>query len=84
MKKLLIFMMISMGLGLSSCKEESPDPGYLAGIAAKGYYDLLLEGSMRSMWLVSTNLTVFRKDITSSWCSMQKCMWSSSRKSMQA
>lgn len=37
-------MIFSMGLGLSSCKEESPDPGYLAGIAAKGYYDLLLEG----------------------------------------
>ena len=44
MKKLLFFMIFSMGLGLSSCKEESPDPGYLAGIAAKGYYDLLLEG----------------------------------------
>ena len=37
-------MMISMGLGLSSCKEERPDPSYFAGIAAKGYYDLLLEG----------------------------------------
>ena len=44
MKKLLIFMIISMGLGLSSCKEERPDPSYFAGIAAKGYYDLLLEG----------------------------------------
>ena len=33
-----------MGLGLSSCKEERPDPSYFAGIAAKGYYDLLLEG----------------------------------------
>lgn len=37
-------MILSMGLGLSSCKKESPDPGYFAGIAAKGYYDLLLEG----------------------------------------
>ena len=37
-------MILSMGLGFSSCKEESPDPGYFAGIAAKGYYDLLLEG----------------------------------------
>ena len=37
-------MIISMGLGLSSCKEERPDPSYFAGIAAKGYYDLLLEG----------------------------------------
>lgn len=40
-------MIFSMGLGLSSCKEESPDPGYLAGIAAKGYYDLLLEGKYK-------------------------------------
>lgn len=37
-------MIISMGLGLSSCKEERPAPSYFAGIAAKGYYDLLLEG----------------------------------------
>ena len=37
-------MIISMGLGFSSCKEERPDPSYFAGIAAKGYYDLLLEG----------------------------------------
>lgn len=37
-------MILSMGLGLSSCKEVGPDPGYFAGIAAKGYYDLLLEG----------------------------------------
>ncbi len=37
-------MILSMGLGLSSCKKESPDPSYFAGIAAKGYYDLLLEG----------------------------------------
>ena len=28
----------------ASCKKETPDPGYFAGIAAKGYYDLLLEG----------------------------------------
>lgn len=44
MRKLLFFMIILLGLGLSSCKKESPDPGYFAGIAAKGYYDLLLEG----------------------------------------
>ena len=37
-------MIISMGLGLSSCKAARPDPSYFAGIAAKGYYDLLLEG----------------------------------------
>ena len=37
-------MMLGMGLGLAACKEKGPDPGYFAGIAAKGYYDLLLEG----------------------------------------
>lgn len=37
-------MILLVGFGLSSCKEESLDPGYFAGIAAKGYYDLLLEG----------------------------------------
>ena len=37
-------MILCMGLGFSSCKEEKPDPGYFAGIAAKGYYDLLLQG----------------------------------------
>ena len=37
-------MILGLGLGFSSCKEEKPDPGYFAGIAAKGYYDLLLEG----------------------------------------
>ena len=47
MKKLLFFMIITLGLGLSSCKKESPDPGYFAGIAAKGYYDLLLEGKYK-------------------------------------
>lgn len=44
MKKLLVFIIIVMGLGFSSCKKESPDPGYFAGIAAKAYYDFLLEG----------------------------------------
>lgn len=40
-------MILCMGLGLSSCKKESPDPGYFAGIAAKGYYDLLLDGKYK-------------------------------------
>ena len=40
-------MIFMMGLVFSSCKEEKPDPGYLAGIAAKGYYDLLLEGKYK-------------------------------------
>lgn len=31
-------------MSLFSCKEKAPDPGYYAGIAAKGYYDMLLEG----------------------------------------
>ena len=31
-------------MSLFSCKEKTPDPGYYAGIAAKGYYDMLLEG----------------------------------------
>ncbi len=33
-----------MVLGLGSCKSEGPDAGQLAAVAAKGYYDLLLEG----------------------------------------
>lgn len=40
-------MILAMGLGLSSCKKEGPDPGYYAGIAAKGYYDLLLVGKIQ-------------------------------------
>lgn len=44
MKKFLFFMILSIELVFASCKKETPDPGYFAGIAAKGYYDLLLEG----------------------------------------
>ena len=44
MKKFLFFMILGIGLVFASCKKETPDPGYFAGIAAKGYYDLLLEG----------------------------------------
>lgn len=33
-----------MMLGLGACKSEGPDAGQLAAVAAKGYYDLLLEG----------------------------------------
>ena len=40
-------MIFMVGLVFSSCREEKPDPGYLAGIAAKGYYDLLLEGKYK-------------------------------------
>ena len=42
MKEILFFLLSVMSL--FSCKEKTPDPGYYAGIAAKGYYDMLLEG----------------------------------------
>lgn len=42
MKKIFFFLLSVMSL--FSCKEKTPDPGYYAGIAAKGYYDMLLEG----------------------------------------
>lgn len=42
MKKILFSLFCVMSL--FSCKEKAPDPGYYAGIAAKGYYDMLLEG----------------------------------------
>lgn len=42
MKKILFSLFCVMSL--LSCKEKAPDPGYYAGIAAKGYYDMLLEG----------------------------------------
>lgn len=37
-------MILMIGVGLSSCKKESADPSYVASVAAKGYYDLLLQG----------------------------------------
>ena len=42
MKKILFFLLSVMSL--FSCKVIALDPGYFAGIAAKGYYDMLLEG----------------------------------------
>ena len=42
MKKILFFLFCVVSL--FSCKENVQNPGYYAGIAAKGYYDLLLEG----------------------------------------
>lgn len=42
MKKIFFFLLSVMSL--FSCKEKTPDPGFYAGIAAKGYYDMLLEG----------------------------------------
>ncbi len=40
-------MILFMEVGLSSCKKESPTPSYFAGVAAKGYYDLLIEGKCK-------------------------------------
>ena len=37
-------MIFMMGVGLSSCKKEGLPPSYFAGVAAKEYYDLLIEG----------------------------------------
>ena len=37
-------MIVSLVLSLAACKQEAPGPGQLAAVAAKGYYDLLLEG----------------------------------------
>ncbi len=45
MKKLCLFFVVLAALG--SCKKEGPDAGQLAAVAAKGYYDLLLEGKYR-------------------------------------
>ncbi len=44
MRKLLLFLIIGMALGLSSCKKERPDAAQLASAAAKDYYGLLLKG----------------------------------------
>lgn len=43
MKKSILFLVFLVALG--SCKKtEESDAGQLAAVAAKGYYDLLLEG----------------------------------------
>ena len=44
MKILSFFLLCLMSLGLGACKSEGPDAGQLAAVAAKGYYDLLIEG----------------------------------------
>ena len=44
MKK-LFYLIILCSMGFTACKKaEGPDAGQIAAIAAKGYYDLLLEG----------------------------------------
>lgn len=68
MKKFLFFMILSIGLVFASCKKETPDPGYFAGIAAKGYYDLLLEGKYNDLWLDTISRIVFLKVIMSNCC----------------
>ncbi len=45
MKKSILFLGFLVALG--ACKKEAPDAGQLAAVAAKGYYDLLLEGKYR-------------------------------------
>ena len=42
MKKVISFIILSI-LIISGCSKKGPDQGELAAIAAKGYYDLLLE-----------------------------------------
>lgn len=44
MKKLSCIFALLGVLGLGACKSEGPDAGQLAAVAAKGYYDLLVEG----------------------------------------
>ncbi len=43
MRKLLYLLVLLLVVNFLSCKKEV-DPGQLAAVAAKGYYDLLLEG----------------------------------------
>lgn len=44
MKNLYFFLLLLVIGTFSACKSEEPDPGQLAAVAAKGYYDLLLQG----------------------------------------
>ena len=54
MKKLLCIAVVFLCLCLFGCKKDGPDAGTLAGIAAKGYYDLLLEGKYED-FIAGTN-----------------------------
>lgn len=47
MKKLSCFVLLLATLEFVSCKNEGPDAGQLAAVAAKGYYDMLLEGKFQ-------------------------------------
>ena len=54
MKKLLCVAVAFLCLCFFGCKKDGPDAGKLAGIAAKGYYDLLLEGKYED-FIAGTN-----------------------------
>ena len=44
MKQLSFLLVLALTVGLCACKSDGPDAGQIAASAAKGYYDLLLEG----------------------------------------
>ena len=44
MKTLLFFMILMIGVGVTSCKKEEIDPAVVAGNVAKQYYQYLLDG----------------------------------------
>ena len=44
MKKLLFFIILMIGVGVTSCKNEEIDPAVVAGNVAKQYYQYLLDG----------------------------------------
>lgn len=44
MKHLLYIVLLAVCVSVTSCSKQEVDQGELAAIAAKGYYDLLLEG----------------------------------------
>lgn len=43
MRRLFPFLFLALLLGQTACREQV-DPAQMAAVAAKGYYDLLLEG----------------------------------------
>lgn len=44
MEKLLFFIILMIGVGVTSCKKEEIDPAVVAGNVAKQYYQYLLDG----------------------------------------
>ena len=47
MKRLVYVIFLLLIISMGACKKKGPDAGQLAAIAAKGYYDLLLDGKYR-------------------------------------